>query len=144
MANMVKGGYPEFQEGLRRSGQRTFDMSPEIKLTNKGKTLEKLTKEEQECKYFLGIISQACELAHTKNIYTMKESQSIVNAIDYLNNPPKKLNSLMSTKELREKKQKNKQAVTVLVQACELAYNKKMFSMKESKNIMDALDYLNK
>ena len=139
---LIKGGYPEFQEGLRANGQRTFDMPP--RLRNKGKTLKTLNTEQSEYKSYLTVISQACELAHTKKLFTMKESQNIVNAIGYLNENGEKSNALLGVKELKEKKSKINQSIKILIQACERSYDEGVFSMSQSKQVMDAIDYLNK
>ena len=144
MAKMVTGGYPEFQEGLRQNGQRTFDMPPETRIKNNGKTLKTLNNEQSEYKSHLTVISQACELAHTKKLFTMKESQNIVNAIGYLNDNGEKPNALLGVKELKEKKLKTNQSIKILIQACEKSYDEGIFSMSQSKQVMDAIDYLNK
>tara|TARA_B100001094_G_C17828897_1_gene622201 strand:+ start:125 stop:559 length:435 start_codon:yes stop_codon:yes gene_type:complete len=144
MAKLVTGGYPEFQEGLRQNGQRTFDMPPETRIRNNGKTLETLKTEQSEYKSHLIVISQACELAHTNKLFTMKESQSVINALDYLDKNGEKPNALLGVKELKEKKKEINKSIKILIQACEKSYDKGIFSMSQSKEVMDAIDYLNK
>tara|TARA_R110000824_G_scaffold151933_1_gene323006 strand:+ start:224 stop:661 length:438 start_codon:yes stop_codon:yes gene_type:complete len=145
MAKMVRGGYPEFQDGLEMCGQPRTDGKKSARIRNNGKTLKTLNTEQSKYKYSLEIISKACELAHNKKLFKMKESQNIVNALDYLNNiVDKKLNALMGVKELQNKKKQKKQSLNILIQSCEKAYDKGVFTMKQSKNIMDAIDYLKK
>ena len=141
---LVKGGYSNFQEGLRSIGQTTHDMPPEIRIRNNGKTSETLKTEQSEYKSHLIAISQACELAHTNKLFTMKESQSIINALDYLDKNGEKPNALLGIKELKEKKKETNKSIKILIQACEKSHNEGIFSMSQSKQIMDAIDYLNK
>ena len=144
MAKLVTGGYPEFQDGLESVGQPRTDGKKSTRIRNNGKSLKTLTTEQSEYKSYLTVISQACELAHTKKLFTMKESQNIVNAIGYLNDNGEKPNALLGVKELKEKKLKINQSLKILIQACEKSYDKGIFSMSQSKQVMDAIDYLKK
>ena len=144
MAKMVKGGYPEFQDGLEACGQPRTDGKKSTRIRNNGKSLKTLTTEQSEYKSYLTVISQACELAHTKKLFTMKESQNIVNAIGYLNDNGEKPNALLGVKELKEKKLKINQSLKILIQACEKSYDEGVFSMSQSKQVMDSIDYLKK
>ena len=144
MAKLVTGGYPEFQDGLESVGQPRTDGKKSTRIRNNGKSLKTLTTEQSEYKSYLTVISQACELAHTKKLFTMKESQNIVNAIGYLNDNGEKPNALLGVKELKEKKLKINQSLKILIQACEKSYDEGIFSMSQSKQVMDAIDYLKK
>ncbi len=141
---MVRGGYPDFQDGLESVGQPRTDGKKSARIRNNGKNLKTLNTEQSEYKSHLTVISQACELAHTKKLFTMKESQNIVNAIGYLNDNGEKPNALLGVKELQNKKKQIKQSIKILIQACEKSYDEGIFSMSQSKQVMDAIDYLKK